>query len=1022
MPLSERSARSGRQVEGVPESPVNSILRTYADHGSDIRSAPSSIQSMLKNTTETGDIGAFSIHPTYKSYPVSRASPSPRASSLTHASPHLPRQNSVQKLGGDGHHNSLLSYRGTTASSIISLYQSESQKSLRLPGGYPLGSKQRTFSMSQSSQVSWNMSNHRSYGSLRPHSPFAYPTRLKRPGYRPSSPALTDFTGTDTRTQFGLDRGSNFRTPSPLSVYSTTKTPPGYPSAMNRSMPSLRCAPLPFPGSQSRNLTEQGTPFRPPRSKSQSFYSNQPLPYRPQQENRHGNVENAYRSPLPTPLYYDYSEAFEERKHSDGSNPSMTSLADPLSPERKSPGDQSEIIDSETRPKLLRTPTNGSLNPGISSDNSLVDWLSPVAAPKPILSWETEQAQTQDNFSELDTRKESAAIAWTVVKTKDTQAPPAQIFHEATVGHHILSSSRPQTRDRMIRGSQHTTVGRLDSHTPQPQGTQSEESVHFRNPSILEQGSFLNNEPKLSSLEGYTAYAPWNFQAFDLGKLASESRICDNVDGQLARSQEFSSPPILSTPTIQAPVPDRSVSLRNNIDRISRILSIGGDIVGGAYVTEDSDSNSENKRGFSACGEHYSQAVSQKHGDNEGVIGYRHPFYLQPSSPGLQHRKPLASKENNLSISVRQTDPGFQAPLSPAPIHAFSTPQRSTMESVRPTEADMGHSSRTIVTTPNFDYASLEVSDNQAEISSPEVADRLPSESEKLIEEDLSSKSTSLTTCPGLDGTFHETPPKSVSGTDLGHNKQNPEMCDSELLCPVETSPTTDNNFPPFKLRVTRASSSTNGTIMVSKHSSSLASSPRQSMTAPVDLFQVDLSPHKMDPVINSSIGSRSKYSATRVHDNDRLETLMRSAPQSEVGPSSPALQVTDVQSFFSDDSSNAERKSTLRQRLSQFKVLASRGNSTDDLRKGDHGRSESMATRIRVSRLNRGHLPGNTDMQDGRTSESKENFQRAKRSIGGKLKTLFRRGEKKLKVLGIKLIKRTEKRRSESSALYPGV
>jgi hypothetical protein len=68
----------------------------------------------------------------------------------------------------------------------------------------------------------------------------------------------------------------------------------------------------------------------------------------------------------------------------------MISLADPVSLDRITPGDQSEIVNSETRPTISRTPTNGSLYPDISCVNRFGDWLSPVAAPgqfqKPTLS------------------------------------------------------------------------------------------------------------------------------------------------------------------------------------------------------------------------------------------------------------------------------------------------------------------------------------------------------------------------------------------------------------------------------------------------------------------------------------------------------------------------------------------------------------------------------------------------------------------------------------------------------------
>ena len=64
----------------------------------------------------------------------------------------------------------------------------------------------RYFSMTHTSQPAYTLSSHRSFASLRnhdiiprPRSLYRYPTRLRRPGYRPSSPAMSNITGTQPR-------------------------------------------------------------------------------------------------------------------------------------------------------------------------------------------------------------------------------------------------------------------------------------------------------------------------------------------------------------------------------------------------------------------------------------------------------------------------------------------------------------------------------------------------------------------------------------------------------------------------------------------------------------------------------------------------------------------------------------------------------------------------------------------------------------------------------------------------------
>ncbi|KAF2630164.1 hypothetical protein BU25DRAFT_408748 [Macroventuria anomochaeta] len=92
---------------------------------------------------------------------------------------------------------------------------------MNLPGSSPLiptrhrssrnnRDSQRSFSMTNTSQPTFRLSSNRSLGSLRSHehiqrpkSPYVYPTRLRRPSYRPASPALSDVTGSRPRRLHG---------------------------------------------------------------------------------------------------------------------------------------------------------------------------------------------------------------------------------------------------------------------------------------------------------------------------------------------------------------------------------------------------------------------------------------------------------------------------------------------------------------------------------------------------------------------------------------------------------------------------------------------------------------------------------------------------------------------------------------------------------------------------------------------------------------------------------------------------
>jgi hypothetical protein len=309
---------------------------------------PSSIQSMLRLTTETGELGEFSIKPprvprggmkvsfTRSESHVSKdglARPPRTLSPHPHRhhrppdrrpSPTIIRQN---VLGSD-----LISHqshsRGTSQVSAQNLYDLEGMIH-QLP--------QRNA-----------LPHHKSVGSLRqqqprPRSPYAYPARLRRHGYRSPSPSIAS-----DRPYGGYPpRGSSIRTASPPSVYLQRRLPPGYFSGFNQSATSLLKSPSSGPG-PAHGIPDFNSSPLPSRANTPlshmiptPFASRAPTPIPSPSPHISlsslnaatlrlgGSAPGSVASPSPSPLYYDYTEGFYDDGPHYRNNSSKLSL--PLS-------------------------------------------------------------------------------------------------------------------------------------------------------------------------------------------------------------------------------------------------------------------------------------------------------------------------------------------------------------------------------------------------------------------------------------------------------------------------------------------------------------------------------------------------------------------------------------------------------------------------------------------------------------------------------------------------------------------
>ncbi|KAG6363394.1 hypothetical protein INS49_008493 [Diaporthe citri] len=223
---------SGHQLP--PFKPLRSIREhTFLDPAA-------SAEGMLRKTTETGNIGIFSINVTRTHDQLYRRPSGLRARASLNdlRQPSRPWSSSSDRLAGRDDRKQLPSYRDST-SEIISMYGSENHSSKSLSSSLTTPCDEygpRSYSMTSCGPRGYFMQRHNGGQHLqdyqgriqRPRSPYPYPTRLPRHGIRPASPALTESGDVDYSRMVEIDRISYRTTHHPhktLFPYKTTRNP-----------------------------------------------------------------------------------------------------------------------------------------------------------------------------------------------------------------------------------------------------------------------------------------------------------------------------------------------------------------------------------------------------------------------------------------------------------------------------------------------------------------------------------------------------------------------------------------------------------------------------------------------------------------------------------------------------------------------------------------------------------------------------------------------------------------------------
>ncbi|KAI0404236.1 hypothetical protein F4802DRAFT_607652 [Xylaria palmicola] len=342
-----RSSYSSHGGPGAGPSvyrPLHKPLRSVNEN-SVLLHSPGALESMLKTTTETGDIGIFTIRP---------IPPSPLVPRDTLSDVGRPRPRPRPSVDNLSRHNvaGRPSSHRDAMSEVFSLYGSDSLKSGTSTHSPNSTDDQGQRSYSMTTCGSRHLSHHRSTNTLqsqasggsqlqRPRSPFPYPTRLKRPGVRPASPAITENGRVDYSRMVEINRVSYRTVHGPFKhTYAPIPRRPhplGLRLDVNRSTPSL-APPGPPP-------TFHG-PHRPPPVRTHSPASM--VSWNPSFHEGYGivserassltSVTNVYRHMPPglrtsqtcpadpPPRYYDYTEDFENKP------PRLSSLTQGLTP------------------------------------------------------------------------------------------------------------------------------------------------------------------------------------------------------------------------------------------------------------------------------------------------------------------------------------------------------------------------------------------------------------------------------------------------------------------------------------------------------------------------------------------------------------------------------------------------------------------------------------------------------------------------------------------------------------------
>ena len=1058
----------------ILESPAVSrpgVRTSLSERQPTFLSSPFSIQSMLRNTTEMGDVGLFSIKPSRVPHPLSTR----RFRGLNG------QQDKVQDhrkiLRARFHHDGFEELDGAFyAPSVVSMYQNESPKSLPFLSQRFKNDDHRSLSLSQSAHASRSLSNKLSHDSLRFGSPYIYPARPKRPGYRPTSPTMSELNSTDGNSIASLNQDFSICTSSAASFYARRQLRSGRPQNLVRPVPTLQSPPS--PPSRTRSHTRinmsairDDAISRPPfnsslRSSSRGLHS-QPL-----------YINGLGYRQRRLPIYYDYTEGFEEGNHLHNTSKSAIPLDEQLMLEDRITDLSCELEDASRRSSgLVKLPVQNS--PFGMAPNSI-----PVGAQDRTLSMapnysfrvaskltEKEAIGAQDvrgiscnhdNGNSKNYKKPEQSIT-------DPSKPWSPI--DGTMAHHILTSLKPRFSSTSQLGTNRVASDTNRSclvkkpielcneslESPKvPSGYRDKHRIqHLSHEDGLEADDVL-------PLKVQSTYPECMNQGTSILRTPNPVQVSNVSQGHVFDAEK---------PTILSPVPERLMSSHSCQNRFSRILSVDDSMeelpditqrsnasaitdIGRSSVTVESFVESENDVSASQS------SASPPRGSGEGVTSYdisapglsttknhrtidsldKGQVDQQAKSGDLSRRRTCAgshrSKSRYMPIFKRPTFLNFENRT-----HQVASGEDPDIEikKYRPKRAiRSAHLTKELLSTTNdlsFKPFPLPTSRTNAAppfafvpsisdckqnkpILVPELSVIKWPERVHLNDEQGRMPQQRYNTELGSDadsmGSISCSKPWSVDANHRWEAQENQYSSEAFRFSPSIDDSRLPLSLPRFKLKVTRAKSSRSGTSEFASQTASQDSLPIYGITTP----EVSSTAEQILQTqrYHSTSEKNNEIEPPCVHARfmESLESRPTTVRTLRLVPPSPGPNFCDVRSFFSDDSSQCENKGSLRERLSQLKAIASRSNSSDDVRGSDR--------RLIASALGRSKNSAQYSRNSREVTIGMSNARYRKWQMVEKLKKWWRLGEESLRELSEKMSRGKSRQRSESTNLCPGI
>lgn len=822
----------------------------------------------------------------------------------------------------------------------------------------------------------------------RPRSPFAYPSRLKRPGYRPSSPAFSEVNRSDSALHTGLHRAYSTRTTSPQSTSSLKIVPAVWNHGLNRSDPVLQhYQAVPLSRRHDRNRSPPILRRRPLRrsplgSHRSSIISKSQVPSGSSLSSASG------QGPPSTPLFYDYSEAFEKESfhhtasrsslfmarslpQSDGSSEGYqtdaTNTSNAFAKDSSSSTDSKAITPERVTVKTKR-PSPLTLVPQLMKQHPTeqhkesqgANFESTISKDAFITPPEEQQMQPfavkdrdRDNesssqTSELTSSKEEMVDPFTGPPPvhNELQYPPSaynpapNIIKTATLSMRFSSSSS---------GSQYSTSVHSGKH-------QTSNAMAIKVPSMV-----YDRQPKALSV------------SFNRLQTASHEAV-DAEPQQRAASLDTRVRP--EPYEILAPVPERSKSSRDSRDRFSRILSISDD-----FGKRDIFSVNPNKKAPMTIQQYLRDKKS--HSPNTVASATKELPRLPDEASSIPDKGKSKEVDEPFAIGLASEQPNDsekllnhdQSAMAVNALEQLAAINEFIRPGIPPRYSSISRDSAVDQPRPSHSIRASILS-QQRSIEQPRIF-ALPKRNSSLFQ--------TMKELPPLpvEPVVAILPPQTPSPLELPHRftPLMPENWLDTAVADIKDTPKSTHATVSEEVvqhqtptRAFNVGVNTGGSSTASPASArpwNLDASYPWAGTPPKLEMSIPQVPHGPSPEVEKLSRFRLKFHPSSAPGNgaklmknrplnikvipspvtksgstpvqtrfvEGIENVQPATPAISLMPPSPGMMI-EAQSFFSDDSSQKRRKRSLRRRFSQIRGMAMRTASSDDVRGSHPGRS----------------------------------------------------------------------------------